>query len=613
MPINLLHPLKQIFWRKSKGSTLQGVSGLACAIAASAVLTLAPSNAAGDPTTCGNLFTSTCEYPTVHPTFSVNFCAHDGYSLATDVYLKGTYNTRRPVLVIRGQGARCAIARNPTAYWPADANYHLVVQDIRDPVHLYSGNYVYSADQEDGQTLLEALDDQTWSQGPWPNGHTAMLGLSNGGIVDYLAAPGAVSSLRGIAPSFATGDLLNYGLFNGGVLHREVVDETANPPPDIPSSWADYVGLPIWDGYLIDNSDAGSARVAGLHVGGWFDVFGQGMLDSFSRLQTAGGGGAWLRQKIVIGPWLHGGAVPNQIPFPSPTPSNPSLQDYNAAWKQCVFQDNCTAWNALAPVRVYHMGASPGSEWKTYAQWPPPAIEYPLYFASGGSLSSGAPPRVGGQVTFTSNPDAPCPTRGGTNNLLSCAENYCETCGPSACGPYDQRPIEARSDVVVFTSGTNGATIVGRIHADVWIKTDLPDVDVFVRMTDVYPNNGPSMLMAQGIQRARYRNGTCPEPLANEPTLVRVDLSSTALVVPAGHKVRVIVSASAGPNQAGGIGSPYSVNPQNGDEYIGTHPNRTGSINVLFGGDYASALVIPVPTATPVPDRRPNTTPCPAW
>jgi predicted acyl esterase len=168
---------------------------------------------------------------------------------------------------------------------------------------------------------------------------------------------------------------------------------------------------------------------------------------------------------------------------------------------------------------------------------------------------------------------------------------------------------------VVFTSNENplqGAAIVGRMYADVWIETSLPDFDVFVRMTDVYPD-GTSMLMAQGIQRARYRNGVCPQvPFPqNTATKVRVDLGSTALKLSTGHKLRVIVSASAGPNHAGGAPL-YSVNPQNEDEYTGAHPNVTGSIKVLAGTGQASVLVLPVPTPGPTPpDRRPNTTPCP--
>jgi predicted acyl esterase len=120
------------------------------------------------------------------------------------------------------------------------------------------------------------------------------------------------------------------------------------------------------------------------------------------------------------------------------------------------------------------------------------------------------------------------------------------------------------------------------------------------------------MLMAQGIQRARYRNGTCPQLLVpHQPTKVRVDLQSTALVLKPRHKLRVIVSASAGPNHAGGDPL-YSVNPQNEDEYTGAHPNVTGSIKVLAGRGHPSALVIPVPTGqTPPTDLLPNTTPCP--
>jgi putative CocE/NonD family hydrolase len=446
-----------------------------------------------------------------------------------------------------------------------------------------------------------------------------MSGGSNAGIVDYLAAPGAVAALRGIAPSFATGDLLNYGIFNGGVLHRDTVAIPFNTP------WKDYVGLPDWHKYLITDSDAASTHVAGFHRSGWFDIFSQGALDSFSRLKTAAGSDTRRQQKVVIGPWIHGAdgsetPPPGRLPFPNAT--DPRKQEYKTKWQNGVNHDDWADWNNLPAVRVYLMGATPpGSEWKSYATWPPsPAWEYPLYFAANHFLSSNSIPSAG-SVSFTSNPSDPCPTLGGTNNLLSCVPPPAGRGG--TCGSYDQRAIETtRTDLVMFTSGTGGATIVGRIRADVWIQTDLPDVDVFVRMTDVYPPDAThrferSMLMAQGIQRARYRNGACPQPLPSAtPTKVSVDLWSTALVVPAGHMVRVIVSASAGAS----LGSPagtlplYDVNPQNGDEYVSDPPtNRTGSITVLFGGTHASALYILVPTATgtPAPDRRPNTTPCP--
>jgi len=146
----------------------------------------------------------------------------------------------------------------------------------------------------------------------------------------------------------------------------------------------------------------------------------------------------------------------------------------------------------------------------------------------------------------------------------------------------------------------------GRIYADVWIATDLPDVDVFVRMTDVYPNNG---LDADGarIQRARYRNGTCPSCFLNRPTKVRVDLhrprSSSSR-----HKLRVIVTRRR--PEPRWRRSALQRQPQNEDEYT-ARIECNGSIKVLAGRS-PIGLVIPVPTGqTPPPDLRPNTTPCP--
>ncbi len=539
-----------------------------------------------------------CDTPscTPSPPYQFTTYASDGTAIRTDLYTTDLHSPK-PVLVIRGD-RDCV----PSSIWSTNSEYNLLVQEF------FAGDdsspVPYNADRVDGQALLASIAQQH----SWCNGRIWMQGWSATAIPDYLAAPGATPALVGIQTNYATGDLLNYGMFNGGVLHREVADLVPYPEG---TSWEDYVGLPIWGNYLITNNDASLAHAAGLERSGWFDVFCQGTLDSFSRLQTAGGTGALGRQKVVIYPGGHGGGPVGQgTPFPNTT--DPRTSEYNTDWLNGVDHGNWAAWDALPAVRVYLMNASRGSEWTSYDKWPPPGIEYPLYFASGDTLSNSIP-AVDGQVTFTSDPNNPCPTLGGTNNLISCVPCLRPN---GTCGSYDQRSIEGRSDVLVFTSLAGTALIVGRIHADVWIQTALPDVDVFVRMTDVYPpdathRNERSMLMAQGIQRARYRNGACPQPLpSNTPTLVRVDLSSTALGVPAGHKIRVIVSAAAGPS-AGSTYPLYSINPQNGDEYVGPHPNQSGPITVLFERGHYSALFIPVPTGTvSPPDRRPNTTPC---
>jgi len=517
--------------------------------------------------------------------------------LATDLYLKD--RTARPLVVMRGGNARSLTGPSLASLWPQSATYDLVVQDTRGTGSSQGSEVLFSEDGADGRALLAYLDQQ-----PWSNKRVAMQGWSNAGIVDYLATLGAAPSLVGIQPNYATGDILHYGVFSGGVLHRETADLVGYS-----GAWQAYVGLSTWKGFLVDDAQAASTNAVGLHRGGWFDVFGQGTLDSFSRMQSAGGSQAKGRQKIVMGPWLHGGGASptvGELTFPSSTIDASPLPTLDDAWRQGVLLDDWTAWNALDPVNVYVMGESPGGAWQTFAAWPPPAVEVPFYFTAARGFATA--PGAASSLSFVSDPSQPCPTIGGTNNL----------CTPG--GPYDQRPIEARSDVLVFESDVTktAGTILGRIHADVWIATDLPDVDVFLRMTDVYPD-GRSMLVAQGIKRARYRNGTCPEALsANVPAHIGVDLSSTAWTVAVGHALRVIVSASAGPGRA--TGSPcatytnapvYAVNPQNGDEAIGAQPSRLGSITVLTGGSTPSALVLPIGGGTQSPpDRRPVTTAC---
>jgi uncharacterized protein len=170
------------------------------------------------------------------------------------------------------------------------------------------------------------------------------------------------------------------------------------------------------------------------------DIFSQGALDSFSRLQKAGDPNWRNKQKVVIGPWIHGAngsetPPPGRLPFPNAT--DPRAQEYNTKWQKGVFGNGTADWNDwinLPAVRVDVMGATPlGTEWKSYATWPPsPAWKYPLYFATNHTLSSNILPSAG-SVAFTSNPSNPCPTLGGTNNLLSCVQGG--TCGSTRTFP----------------------------------------------------------------------------------------------------------------------------------------------------------------------------------
>jgi predicted acyl esterase len=95
-------------------------------------------------------------------------------------------------------------------------------------------------------------------------------------------------------------------------------------------------------------------------------------------------------------------------------------------------------------------------------------------------------------------------------------------CRPSAAftlvcpstGRFDQRPVESRADVLVFTTPplTEPLEIVGQVQAKLWASSDRKDTDFTVKLTDVYPD-GRSMIFLDGIVKGRYRNGYLEEEL----------------------------------------------------------------------------------------------------
>jgi len=181
-----------------------------------------------------------------------------------------------------------------------------------------------------------------------------------------------------------------------------------------------------------------------------------------------------------------------------------------------------------------------------------PAVEVPFYFTLTRALS--VPPESQWTAPFTSIP--PILVRRSVEPTISRVAPSPRLC-PAA---MDQRPIEGRSDVVVFTSdpdrwerGRSWTHLRRRVDRDRSSRRR-----VFVRMTDVYPT---TPLDADGArdQRARYRNGTCPQLLVLNRRRKSASICNRPRSSSAGHKLRVIVSASAGPNHLAAIRSTAST------------------------------------------------------
>jgi len=190
-------------------------------------------------------------------------------------------------------------------------------------------------------------------------------------------------------------------------------------------------------------------------------------------------------------------------------------------------------------------------------------------------------------ATFIYDPHDPVPTNGGNNLEIP-------------CGPLDQRPIENRADVLMYTSAvlTDVVPITGPLNVVLYVSSNATDTDFTVKLTDVHPT-GVSRLIQDGIVRMRWRNRyESDQPQLMTPGQiyeVQVSLWNTSYIFNPGHRIRVDISSSNDPR--------FSVNPNNGLPLSqnATGPLLTAANTVYHTPVYASAIILPVVTMAQLP------------
>jgi uncharacterized protein len=158
-----------------------------------------------------------------------------------------------------------------------------------------------------------------------------------------------------------------------------------------------------------------------------------------------------------------------------------------------------------------------------------------------------------------------------------------------ANGPMDQRPVESRADVLLFTTEPlpEPVEVTGRITATLFISSDCPDTDFTVKLCDVYPN-GKSMLVTDGIQRAslrdRFETRQLLEP--DEVYKLDVDLWSTSLILARGHRLRIAISSSNSPR--------FEPNADTGDPHPSPGKSRIATNTVHLSAKHPSRIMLPL-------------------
>jgi predicted acyl esterase len=291
-------------------------------------------------------------------------------------------------------------------------------------------------------------------------------------------------------------------------------------------------------------------NVPGLWFMSWYDVSVGPNLAAYNRVRSTAKGEIANEQWAVIAPTTHCGYTrATEDTVVGERSMGDARLDYNELmygfFDRFLKGESNTRLAKQPKVQYFTMGLN---KWQSSDTWPPAGAQpVDLYLTSGGKANSlngdgvlaGAPAGEDKPDSFTYDPMNPVPSYGG---------NVCCTGNAVAGGAFDQRAMEARQDILVYSTDPfkEGIELSGPITPTLYVSSDAKDTDVTVKVIDVAPD-GTAYNLDETIQRLRYRDGY-DKPLAwMEPGKVyKVALQplTTSNYFAPGHRLRIEVSSS---------------------------------------------------------------------
>ncbi|UCD30258.1 MAG: CocE/NonD family hydrolase [Planctomycetota bacterium] len=503
----------------------------------------------------------------------------DGTRLATDIFFPDGLGPW-PVLLFRTPYNK--IGNLPMNY--LERGYAVVMQDFRGRFASEGANDMPFEPDGWGK-LRDGYDAIEWiASQPWCNGKVGTCGGSALGITQVMTAGASPPHLKCQLIQVACGSMYHHAVYQGGAFRKALVEDWLSNNRFSPVCMETLLAHPCYDDYW-RMMDAGTRSseidVPGLFIGGWYDVFCQGTIDAFVWRQYEGGEGARGKQKLIMGPWIHG--VTRQIgefTLPEHAIKIPP-EGQGESWLDYWLKGVGSSVIKSLPVVYYVMGAfdepdAPGHVWRRSEKWPVPCKPTPFYLHANGCLDAVPSSAESDASSYMYDPKNPVPTRGGCNLNI-------------ARGPFDQRPVENRPDVLLYTSEplAEPLEVTGRIKAYLWASSSCRDTDFTVKLTDVYPD-GRSVLLQDGIIRARYRESFEREELMEPGEIYRfeVDLWSSSIIFNKGHRIRVAVSSSNAPR--------FEPNPNTGDPFRANDKVIVAKNTIYHEAKHASHILLPV-------------------
>jgi putative CocE/NonD family hydrolase len=532
----------------------------------------------------------------------------DGVRLSANIF-RPEAPGRYPTILVRtpyGKGAGISPSYAPFV----EHGYAVVVEDVRGR---YASEGVFRPlEQEpaDGDDTLNWIARQ-----PWSDGKIGMLGASYLGIAQWKVAALNNPHLKAIFPCvsgcddyrdrfYSSGGAMKLGQrllwmsenlraprfhpdFGKFVLHLPLRTADVAATGQTSSMFQEAVQHPAFDSFwqsISVREQLDKIRVPVFSVGGWFDNFVESDLEAYEHLHKNSG-----VDRILIGPWAHNKAAKLEGVDFGPD-SNMPLREIQMQWFDQFLKGKDTPLLSQPPVRVFVMGAN---RWRDAREWPPPAHQKRFYLESRGHANtlagdgwldlrapSGDAARSCAADRFVFDPQDPVPTAGGA----AC-------CNPKVFpwGPKDQRAVEQRRDVLVYSTAPlrTDVEVIGPVRVVLYAATSARDTDFTAKLVDVFPD-GRAQNLTDGILRMRYRKSLEKPELARPGEICKliIDAGVTGNVFQKGHRIRMEISSSNFPR--------FDRNPNTGGPVADATELRKATQTVYHDARRASYVLLPV-------------------
>jgi putative CocE/NonD family hydrolase len=557
----------------------------------------------------------------------VQMKTRDGVTLRADIY-RPKSSEKFPVILMRTPYDKSVSWAVSPVFRMVPRGYVVIIQDVRGRYNSEGEWYPFRHEQADGFDAVE------WAAAlPYSNGKVGMMGASYVGATQMLATIAQPPHLAAIAPNMTASNYHDGWTYQSGALEQwfdqnwtsqlaqntleRLISQNTNalggtpilPLADYPvfnfgqlpadahltaaiaPYYLDWLAHPDYDDYWKQWSieeNFSKIAVPMLQVGGWYDIFNAGTLRNYMGAKGHGSTEAARTQQhllIEIGGHAGFGRRIGDVDF-GPHATENGYTDVILDWYDFLLKGIKNEFSTDKPVKLFVMGAN---EYRQEDDWPPPQAKSTKYFLHSagkanslrgdGSISTTAP-KSEPSDSYVYNPANPAPTLGGP---LCCDEEHMEP------GPRDQRAVENRDDVLVYSTGPlpSDVEVTGPVTADLFVKSSAVDTDFTAKLVDVGPD-GFAQDLTEGILRMRYRGSPEHATLMNPGQIyeISLDLWATSNVFLRGHSLRLEISSSNFPR--------FDRNLNTGEEIKFARTSVPANNMILHDAQHPSGLVLPI-------------------